>query len=98
MDIKPAEADVPTPDMLAKIGMTTNMIVSASTAKSGTMIRARFSLTAAEPLTFLNFFSMLLSGNLETPVGVTSDNQEGYNFIKNVVNLPKSCTTLKSPL
>ena len=68
MDIKPAEADVPTPDMLAKIGMTTNMIVSASTAKSGTMIRARFSLTAAEPLTFLNFFSMLLSGNLETPM------------------------------
>ena len=71
MDIRPAEADVPTPLMEAKMGITTNMIVRASTANSGTMIRERLSLTAEEPLTFLNFFSMLLSGNLEglSPLG-----------------------------
>ena len=43
MDIRPADAEVPTPDIEAKMGMTTNMIVSANTAKRGTMMRARFS-------------------------------------------------------
>lgn len=45
METRPLEA-LPEPTMVANIGMTTNIIASASRANRGTIIRTRFSLTA----------------------------------------------------
>jgi hypothetical protein len=60
MDMRPAEAEVPTPDIEAKMGMTTNIIESARTAKRGTMMRLRFSETAAAPFSLTSFLCSFL--------------------------------------
>lgn len=46
IDIKPLEADVPTADMLAKTGITTNSTANAMSANSGTMMSPMLELIA----------------------------------------------------